>query len=154
MSRECFPTADRLEQKARELCSSVTQNEQVGFFCWYCDATLIEKGADQVFVGINPGGGRADDALDLKEGNPEKPYTIPDWNIWLDGEQHDYQKAVRRLFEAMHGPRWKQALRSTACFNVFPFRSRQWKNLVSHYELCNPLAKWFESVLIQINRNV
>ena len=150
MSREHFPTAARLEKKGRELCDPVIRNKKVGFLCWYCDANLIEKGAEQVFVGINPGGDSKDDDRDLKEGNLEKAYTIPEWNIWLDGEHHAYQKAVCQLFEAMHGPGWEQKLRFTACFNVFPFRSYKWKNLVRDYKLWSPLAGWFEAVLLQI----
>lgn len=150
MPREHFPATTYLEKKARELCYSVIQNERVGFLCWYCDANLIEEGAEQVFVGINPGGGAKDNLLDLQEGNLEKPYTISGWNIWLDGEQHDYQKAVCQLFEAMHGSDWSQKLRFTACYNVFPFRSYNWKNLVCNYDLWGPLAGWFASVLIQI----
>ena len=86
----------------------------------------------------------------MEEGTREKPYTIPEWNIWLDGEHHAYQKAVCQLFEAMHGPGWEQKLRFTACFNVFPFRSYEWKNLVRDYKLWSPLAGWFEAVLLRI----
>ena len=143
----------QLQKKAEKRCSSVLRRADVhGFLCWYCDANLIQNGAERVFAGINPAGDSKDNAKDLKEGTREKPYTIPGWNIWLDGEQHDYQKAVRRLFEAMEGPCWGQALRSTACFNVFPFRAPKWKKLVSHYKLWNPLAKWFEEVLVQIKQ--
>ena len=79
------------------------RKERIGFHCWYCDANLIEKGSEHVFVGINPGGDRKDDDLDLKEGNLEKPYKIPGWNVWFDGEQHNYQQAVFQVFEAVHG---------------------------------------------------
>lgn len=151
MSRAHFPIADGMEKKASEICGSVIRDKQVGFLCWYCDANLIEKGAEQVFVGINPGGGSKDDILDIQEGNLEKPYTYSGWNIWLDGQHHAYQQAVCRLFNVMHGPGWEQKLRSTACFNVFPFRSMEWKKLVREYRLWDPLAGWFHSVLVQIN---
>ena len=150
MSRAHFPIADPMEKKASEICGSVIRDERVGFLCWYCDANLIEKGAEQVFVGINPGGGSADDILDLQEGNLEKPYTISGWNIWLDGEHHAYKQAVCRLFKIMQGPGWKQKLRSTACFNVFPVRTMEWKALVREYKLWDPLAEWFQSVLVEI----
>ena len=51
MSRERYKAALQLEKKAEKLCSSVLRREDVhGFLCWYCDANLIQNGAEQVFV--------------------------------------------------------------------------------------------------------
>ena len=151
MSRERYKAAVQLEKKAEKLCSSVLRRVDVhGFLCWYCDATLIEKGAEQVFVGIHPAGGPCDKAKDLREGTREKLYTIPGWNIWLDGEKHHHQKAVCRLFKKIHDSGWKRTLRSTACFNVFPFRTSKWAPPLRESGLWDPLAKWLESVLVQI----
>ena len=50
----------------------------------------------------------------------------------------------------MHDSGWERTLRSTACFNVFPFRTSEWKPPLKESGLWDPLAEWLESVLVQI----
>ena len=81
MSRKDFPIATAFEKTAKELSP---EECFFGFLCWYCDANLIENGAKQAFIGINPAGKPNDADHDQEKGYPEKPYTDPGWNaFWI-----------------------------------------------------------------------
>ena len=133
MSRQAFPGTTTLERMAKLLSDYRLPKNVHGFKCWYCDARLIEDGAKLAFIGVNPTGDQHDAAHDKKERYLDAPYEKRDplWNAWLDEEwpdgnpYHPYRERVHRIFQAMCGPGWEQVLRSTACFNVCPFRTVQ-----------------------------
>ena len=150
MSRKDFPIATAFEKTAKELSP---EECFFGFLCWYCDANLIENGAKQAFIGINPAGKPNDADHDQEKGYPEKPYTDPGWNAFLDTKWDDwnpYQDSVPRLFEAMYGVgKSKRALRRTACFNVCPFRTNN--SAALPVELKKASSQWFITVLKYVN---
>ena len=146
MSRKDFPIAAAFEKKAKELS---LEECFFGFICWYCDAALIENRARRAFIGSNPAGKPSDADHDQDQGYPEKPYTDPGWNAFLDTKWDDwnpYQESVPQLFEAMYGVGdFKRTLRRTACFNVCPFRTRN--SAALPVELKKASSQWFIEVL-------
>ena len=156
MSRQAFPGATTLERMAKLLSDYRLPKNVHGFKCWYCDARLIEDGAKLAFIGVNPTGDRHAAAHDKKERYLDAPYEKRDplWNAWLDEEwpdgdpYHPYRERVHRLFKAMCGPGWEPILRSTACFNVCPFRTVQTGHLPP--SLWSSSTEWFGKALIPI----
>ena len=156
MSRQAFPGATTLERMAKLLSDYRLPKNVHGFKCWYCDARLIEDGAKLAFIGVNPAGDQHAAAHDKKERYLDAPYEKRDplWNAWLDEEwpdgdpYHPYQERVHRFFKEMCGPGWEQILRSTACFNVCPFRTVQPGHLPSF--LWSSSTEWFGKALIPV----
>ncbi len=154
MSRQAFPGTITLERMAKLLSDYRLPKNVHGFKCWYCDARLIEDGAKLAFIGVNPTGDQHDAAHDKKERYLDAPYEKRDplWNAWLDEEwpdgnpYHPYRERVHRIFKAMCGPGWEQVLRSTACFNVCPFRTVQTGHLPP--ALWSASTEWFGKALI------
>ena len=151
MARKDFPVAIRFEQQDRRLAHGAP-DKVFGVKCWYCDASLIENGADRAFIGINPGGQKGDDIYDNKMGYLEAPYEENSFNAWLDEEWpkgNPHQKATRKLFQEMYGEeRWEQVLRSTACFNTCPLRTSSAKDLPD--SLWNSSTEWVIEVMNQV----
>ena len=109
---------------------SQSRGEEVyGIKPWYSSVSLIENGAETVFIGANPGGGRSDQINDEKLGYLQLPYDDNQlYQAWLD-DRHwgDKELQVRAIeaFEILYGSRDKGrgALRNAASFNVVPMRS-------------------------------
>ena len=151
MARNDFPTAARFEQEARHLAQGAPAHTIFGVKCWYCDASLIESGAERAFIGINPGGKAGDDKYDEQMGYLEAPYEERSFNAWLDEEWPEgnpHQRATRKLFQQMYGDRWESVLRSTACFNTCPFRTTSAKDLSG--SLWDASTKWVVEVMNQV----
>ena len=49
----------------------------------------------------------------------------------------DQDSKATRLFQVLFGPGWKRVLRSPACFNVCPFRTRSAQDLEAMLIICN-----------------
>ena len=155
------PWKDHSQRASRELGLWVatgvsTLRANCTISCWYCDARLIEDGAKLAFISVNPTGDQHDAAHDKKERYLDAPYEKRDplWNAWLDEEwpdgnpYHPYRERVHRIFKAMCGPGWEQVLRSTACFNVCPFRTVQTRHLPP--ALWSSSTEWFGKALIPL----
>ena len=86
------------------------------------------------FIGANPGGGKQSRKKDRKYGVLSAPYNKHrQYNAWLDDthwKRKDLQKNVRKAFRILFGKkRGESVLRSAACFNVVPIRSKDVKEL-------------------------
>ncbi|MBI4338840.1 MAG: hypothetical protein HY680_02670 [Chloroflexi bacterium] len=150
---EAFRVARAFEREAEQYARRTLKGKIFGTKCWYCDACLIEKGAQQVLIGLNPGGAEVSEARDQNGDYLALPYTRRGYNAWLDdktweGKGPAHQLAVRQAFKSMYSTRWEEKLRQTACFNVVPFRTPNASILTK--ETWNWGAKWSTAILEHI----
>ena len=122
-----YTFTQKMEHRAKKIVNELDSHDIFGVKCWYSNKSIFEKSATRVFIGINPGGDRASQELDLRKGYLELAHTKPDYNAWLDEMWPDngpkHQEAVVRTFQSMYGPIWEKQMRDTACFNIVPLRS-------------------------------
>ena len=125
-----FPIARGFERKAEALLMEANARGDAvyGMRPWYCSASSIEKGAEVAFIGANPGGGAESEATDRQLGVLNWPYDYDDYCAWLDdrhwkGSGPSHQKRAWKAFEILFGQRWREVLRSAACFEIVPLRS-------------------------------
>ena len=139
----------KMERQAKILADELGSQDIFGVKCWYSDASLFEGSSKRVFIGINPGGDRTSQDLDLRAGYLEWPRTKPGYNAWLDETWPDngpkHQEAVVNAFRSMYGSTWEKQMRDTACFNVVPFRCPSATKLPTHAWSAG--TKWFQEVL-------
>ena len=131
-----FALARRFQEEAVAICERLTLDGAMlyGVKPWYCDASLIIPGTKRVFMGINPGGGEKSQQFEEKQGVLSLPYVITGYNSWLDDDVRPEGRGghgigVQKVFKAFFDDTWETALRSTACFNLVPFRTPNAKKL-------------------------
>ena len=148
-----FEFAVKLQQEAEEEAKKLKNGAISGAKCWYCDANLIENGAIRAFVGINPGGGKTSEKIDVEKGSLDAPYAIRRWNSWLDedsweGKGRQHQERVKRMFKSMYGKVWEEKLRESACLNVVPFRTESASRIPAPVWIYS--QQWFRRVIEHI----
>ncbi len=113
--------------------SKARGDETYGIKIWYCSVELIKNGADIVFIGDNPGGGKREWDDDIQSGGLDAPYDENRYyQAWLDdvhsgtsgNHQAELQKRVLQVFNFLFKDGGEEVLRSTASFNVVPIRSK------------------------------
>lgn len=105
---------------------------------YYSDVYTLKTGVSRVFIGINSKGNKWSLKYDKKQQNNRKIWSgqKPFHNAYLDESwgdtrggpdsgkgQSGLQIAVKQVFRAMYGSRWKKVLRNTPCFNLVPVSS-------------------------------